>query len=90
MTLASLNILAFAWHTALELLEPPWIAAREVAAKRTSFFAHLAVERAFPCPRVTQALGRTRGKACQARRAACTPPQRPGGRPFRVADRKFF
>ena len=29
MMLASLNLLAFAWHTALELLEPPWIAARE-------------------------------------------------------------
>ena len=42
MMLASLNLLAFAWHTVLELLEPPWIAAREAAAKRTSFFAHLA------------------------------------------------
>jgi hypothetical protein len=41
MMLASLNLLAFAWHTMLELLEPPWIAAREAAAKRTSFFAHL-------------------------------------------------
>jgi hypothetical protein len=40
MTLASLNILAFAWHTALKLLELR-IAAREAAAKRT-FFAHLA------------------------------------------------
>ena len=47
MTLASLNILAFAWHTALELLEPPWIAAREAAAKRTSFFAHLATITAY-------------------------------------------
>jgi hypothetical protein len=41
MTLAALNLLAFAWHTALELLEPPWQAAREAAAKRTSFFAHI-------------------------------------------------
>jgi len=41
MTLAVLNLLAFAWHTLLELLEPPWQAAREAAAKRTSFFAHL-------------------------------------------------
>jgi hypothetical protein len=47
MTLASLNILAFAWHTALELLEPPWIAAREAATKRTSFFAHLAAITAY-------------------------------------------
>jgi hypothetical protein len=38
MTLAALNLLAFAWHTVLELLEPPWQTARE--AKRTSFFAH--------------------------------------------------
>src|ERR1700729_2615880 len=41
MTLAALNLLAFAWHTALELLEPPWQTAREAAAKRTSFFAHI-------------------------------------------------
>jgi hypothetical protein len=40
MTLAALNLLAFAWHTVLDLLEPPWQAAREAAAKRTSFFAH--------------------------------------------------
>src|SRR5271167_1949640 len=24
MTLAALNLLAFAWHSALDLLEPPW------------------------------------------------------------------
>jgi len=24
MTLAALNLMAFAWHTALDLLEPPW------------------------------------------------------------------
>jgi hypothetical protein len=41
MTLAALNLLAFAWHTALDLLEPPWQAAREAAAKRTAFFAHI-------------------------------------------------
>jgi hypothetical protein len=41
MTLAALNLLAFAWRTVLELLEPPWQAAREAAAKRTSFFAHI-------------------------------------------------
>ena len=41
MTLAALNLLAFAWHTVLELLELPWQAAREAAAKRTSFFAHI-------------------------------------------------
>ena len=42
MTLAALNLLAFAWHTVLDLLEPPWRKAREAAEKRTSFFAHLA------------------------------------------------
>ncbi len=41
MTLATLNLLAFAWHAVLELLEPPWQAAREAAAKRTRFFAHI-------------------------------------------------
>jgi hypothetical protein len=40
MTRTALNLLAFAWHTVLEILEPPWRAAREAAAKRTSFFAH--------------------------------------------------
>jgi hypothetical protein len=29
------------------LLEPPWIAAREAAAKRTSLFAHLATLTAY-------------------------------------------
>jgi hypothetical protein len=42
MTLAALNMLAFAWHTVLDLLEPPWRKAREAAEKRTSFFAYLA------------------------------------------------
>ena len=41
MTLASLNLLAFAWHNVLDSLEPPWKAAREAAVKRTAFFAHL-------------------------------------------------
>jgi hypothetical protein len=39
MTLATLNLLAFAWHSVLDLLEPPWIAAREAAVKRTRFFS---------------------------------------------------
>ena len=38
---AALNLLAFAWHTVLDLLEPPWQAARQAAVKRTSFFAHI-------------------------------------------------
>src|SRR5271165_3297065 len=42
MTLAALNMLAFAWHTVLDLLKPPWRRAREAAEKRTSFFASLA------------------------------------------------
>jgi len=42
MTLAALNMLAFAWHTVLDLLEPPWRRARDAAEKRTSFFASLA------------------------------------------------
>ena len=41
MTLAALNMLAFAWHTVLDLLEPPWRKAREAAEKRMSFFAYL-------------------------------------------------
>ncbi len=41
MTLAALNLLAFAWHTVLDLVEPPWRRAREAAQKRTSFFAYL-------------------------------------------------
>ncbi len=35
MMLANLNLLARARHTALELPDPRWIAAREAAAKRT-------------------------------------------------------
>ena len=41
MTLAALNMLAFAWHTVLDLLEPPWRKARKAAEKRMSFFAYL-------------------------------------------------
>ena len=41
MTLVALNLLAFAWHSVLDLVEPPWKAARVAAAKRTSFFAHI-------------------------------------------------
>jgi hypothetical protein len=41
MTLAALNLLAFAWHTVLDSVEPPWQAARQAAAKRSSFFAHI-------------------------------------------------
>src|SRR5271157_41030 len=41
MTLAALNLLAFAWHTVLDLLEPPWRKARQAAEKRMSFFAYL-------------------------------------------------
>jgi hypothetical protein len=38
MTMAAFNLLAFAWHSILDLLDPPWQAAREAAGKRTSFF----------------------------------------------------
>jgi hypothetical protein len=41
MTLAALNLLAFAWHSALDIVEPSWQAARQAAAKRSSFFAHI-------------------------------------------------
>jgi len=41
MTLATLNMLAFACHTVLDLLEPPWRRARDAAEKRTSFFAYV-------------------------------------------------
>jgi hypothetical protein len=41
MTLAALNLLAFAWHAALDIVEPPWQAARQAAAKRSSFFTHI-------------------------------------------------
>jgi len=41
MTLAAFNLLAFAWHTVLDLVEPPWQAARGAVAKRTTFFGDL-------------------------------------------------
>ena len=36
MTLAALNLLAFACHTALDIVEPTWQAARQAAAKRSA------------------------------------------------------
>jgi hypothetical protein len=47
MNLAAFNLLAFAWHSILDLLEPPWQAAREAAAKRTRFFTNLVTLTAF-------------------------------------------
>jgi hypothetical protein len=47
MTLAALNLLAFAWHTVLDLIEPPWRKARQAAEKRMSFFAYLATLTSF-------------------------------------------
>jgi hypothetical protein len=47
MTLAAFNLLAFAWHSVLDLLEPPWQAAREAAAKRTRFFTQIVTLTAF-------------------------------------------
>ena len=41
MTLAALNLLAFAWHTVLDIIEPPWKRAREAAETRKGFFAYL-------------------------------------------------
>jgi hypothetical protein len=41
MTLAALNLLAFASHSILDIAEPPWQAARQAAATRPSFFAHI-------------------------------------------------
>jgi hypothetical protein len=43
MTLATLNLLAFAWHSVFDHLEPPWKAAREAVGKRTAFFAEMLV-----------------------------------------------
>ena len=42
MTLATLNLLAFAWHAILDVLAPPWQRARAAAETRKSFFAYLA------------------------------------------------
>jgi len=38
MMFAALNLLAFAWHSVLDLIEPPWQAARAAVGKRTTFF----------------------------------------------------
>ena len=45
--MAAFNLLAFAWHSVLDLLEPPWQAAREAATKRTRFFTHIVTLTAF-------------------------------------------
>ncbi len=42
--LAALNLLAFAWHSALDIVEPPWQAARQAAAHRLSFFTHILID----------------------------------------------
>ena len=47
MTLAALNLLAFAWHSILDCLDPAWQAAREAAAKRTRFFSTIVSLTAF-------------------------------------------
>jgi hypothetical protein len=47
MILAALNLLAFAWHSVLDLLEPPWHTARQAAAKRTRFFTQIVTLTAF-------------------------------------------
>jgi hypothetical protein len=41
MTFAALNLLAFAFHTVCDLLEPLWIRAREAKRARTRFFQHI-------------------------------------------------
>ena len=41
MTLATMNMLAFAWHTILDMMEPLWKKARETAKVRVAFFQHL-------------------------------------------------
>src|SRR6202035_4806401 len=45
MTLAALNLLAFAWHTVLELLEPPWQASRSGGQANQLLRPHPHVER---------------------------------------------
>jgi len=47
MVMAAFNLLAFAWHSVFDLLEPPWQAAREAAAKRTRFFTSVVTLTAF-------------------------------------------
>lgn len=41
-TFAALNLLAFAFHAVCDCLETQWTQAREIIAKRTRFFLHLA------------------------------------------------
>ena len=41
MTLAALNLLAFAWHCVLDSIEPSWQDARKAATTRRDFFAYL-------------------------------------------------
>ena len=41
MPLAALNMLASAWHTILDLLEPPWQKSAAGRGGRNSFFAYL-------------------------------------------------
>jgi hypothetical protein len=41
-TFAAMNLLAFAFHTVCDCLETQWNQAREIIAKRTRFFLHLA------------------------------------------------
>jgi hypothetical protein len=47
MIMAGFNLLAFAWHSVLDLLEPPWQAAHEAACKRTRFFTTIVAVTAF-------------------------------------------
>ena len=47
MTLAAFNLLAFAWHSVLDCLDPAWQAAREAAGKRTRFFSTIVSLTAF-------------------------------------------
>jgi hypothetical protein len=39
--LVALNLLAFAWHNALDVLGPTWREARDVVGKRTTFFQEM-------------------------------------------------
>jgi hypothetical protein len=48
-TLLSLNLLAFLFHTALELLEPRWTAIRQALPRRDTFFQHLSVLTQYVC-----------------------------------------
>jgi len=41
-TFAAMNLLAFAFHSVADCLESQWNQARDIIAKRTRFFLHLA------------------------------------------------